>query len=43
MSFKDAQYAYDNMSEAEYPDEQENEQDYEPDEADEDVNAECVW
>ena len=45
MTFKDAQYAYDNMSEQEYSDEQECERDYEPDleENDEDLNAECVW
>jgi hypothetical protein len=48
MTFKDAQFAYDNMSEPEYPDENEVEQDDEPDleeeeEDDEDLNAECVW
>jgi hypothetical protein len=43
MTFKDAQFIYDNMSEPEYSDEQEYEQDYEPDEDEEDLNAECVW
>ncbi len=44
MNFKDAQFAYDYMSENEYPDEGNYEQDYEPDlEEDEDLNAECVW
>ena len=45
MTFKDAQFIYDNMSEPEYPDEQEYEQDDEPDleEYVEDLNAECVW
>jgi hypothetical protein len=47
MTFKDAQFIYDNMSEPEYSDEQEYEQeyeqDYEPDEDVEDLNAECVW
>ena len=45
MDFKDAQCIYDNMSEPEYPDENEVEQDYdnEPDEPEEDLNAECRW
>lgn len=43
MSFKEAQFIYDNMSEDEYPDEQEDERDYEPDEPEEDLNAECRW
>ena len=45
MDFKEAQFIYDNMSEPEYPDEQECEQDvdYEPDEPEEDLNAECRW
>ncbi len=45
MTFKDAQFAYDNMCEPEYPDENEVEQHYEPDleEPEEDLNAECRW
>jgi hypothetical protein len=45
MTFKDAQFIYDYMSEPEYSDEIEVEQDYEPDleEYVEDLNAECVW
>ena len=45
MDFKEAQFIYDNMSEPEYPDENEVEQDvdYEPDEPEEDFNAECRW
>jgi hypothetical protein len=45
MTFEDAQFIYDNMTEPEYPDENEVEQDYEPDleEDDEDFNAECRW
>ena len=45
MTFEDAQFIYDNMSEPEYPDENEVEQDYdcEPDEPEEDFNAECRW
>ena len=45
MTFKEAQFIYDNMSEPEYPDDetQEYERDYEPDESEEDLNAECRW
>ena len=45
MTFKDAQFIYDNMSEPEYPDDDEkkHERDYEPDEPEEDLNAECRW
>ena len=45
MTFKDVQFIYDNMSEPEYQDEQKCEQDvdYEPDEPEEDLNAECRW
>ncbi len=45
MTFEDAQFIYDNMSEPEYPDEdeQEYEWDCEPDEPEEDLNAECRW
>ncbi len=45
MTFEEAQFIYDNMSEPEYPDENEVEQDYdcEPDEPEEDFNAECRW
>jgi hypothetical protein len=45
MSFEDAQFIYDNMSEPDYPDEDEVEQDYEPDLEEEefDLDAECVW
>jgi len=45
MTFEEAQFIYDNMSEPEYPDENEVEQDddYEPDEFIEDLNAECRW
>jgi hypothetical protein len=45
MTFEDAQFIYDNMCEPEYPDEdeQEYEWDCEPDEPEEDLNAECRW
>jgi hypothetical protein len=45
MDFKEAQFIYDNMCELEYPDEdyQEEEPDYEPEEYQEDLNAECRW
>ncbi len=45
MTFKDAQFIYDNMCEPDYPDEdeQEYEWDCEPDEPEEDLNAECRW
>jgi hypothetical protein len=43
MDFKEAQFIYDNMSEPEYPDEVEQDDDYEPDEPQEDLNAECRW
>ena len=45
MTFKEAQFIYDNMCEPECPDENEVEQDYdcEPDEPEEDLNAECRW
>ena len=45
MTFKEAQFIYDNMIEPEYPDDeaQEYEPDYEPDEPEEDLNAECRW
>ena len=47
MTFEEAQFIYDNMSEPEYPDENEEKQDYEPDydieEPEEDFNAECRW
>ena len=45
MNFKDAQFIYDNMCERDYPDEgeQKYERDYEPDEPEEDLNAECRW
>ena len=45
MTFEEAQFIYDNMCEPEYPDENEEEQDYdyEPDEPEEDFNAECRW
>ena len=45
MTFEEAQFIYDNMSEPEYPDENEVQQDddYEPDEPEEDLNAECRW
>jgi hypothetical protein len=44
MTFKDAQYAYDNMSEDDYSNKKDDEQDYEPDDENrEDLNAECVW
>lgn len=47
MSFKDAQYAYDNMCEPEWGDDDEEsvedcEEDFEA-ANDEDINAECVW
>lgn len=43
MTFKEAQFIYDNLSEPEYPDESDYEDDYdcEPDEPEEDLNAEC--
>jgi hypothetical protein len=46
MTFKEAQFIYDNLCEPEYPDENQIEQDYdyEPDQDDdEDLNAECRW
>jgi hypothetical protein len=45
MTFKDAQFLYDNMCEPDYPDEVEQDDDYEPDleEPQEDLNAECRW
>ena len=45
MTFEEAQFIYDNMSEPEYPDDktQEDERDYEPDEPEYDLNAECRW
>ncbi len=47
MTFEEAQFIYDNMSEPEYTDENEVEHDYEPDydleDDDEDLNAECRW
>ena len=44
MTFKEAQCIYDNMSEPEYSDEGEKyERDYEPDEPEYDLNAECRW
>ena len=43
MTFKEAQFIYDNMCEPEYPDEEEQDYDYEPDEPEEDFNAECRW
>jgi hypothetical protein len=45
IDFKEAQFIYDNMSEPEYPDENEVDQDYdcEPDEPEEDFNSECRW
>lgn len=46
MTFKEAQFIYDNMSEPEYPDDEsdyEQDDDYEPDEPQEDLNAECRW
>ena len=43
MTFKEAQFIYDNMCEPEYPDENEEEQDYDLEDDDEDFNAECRW
>lgn len=45
MTFKEAQFIYDNLCEPEYPDENQIEQDddREPDEPQEDLNAECRW
>ena len=43
MTFKEAQFIYDNMCEPEYPDENEEEQDYDLEDDDEDLNAECRW
>ncbi len=43
MTFKEAQFIYDNMCEPEYPDENEVEQDYDLEDDDEDFNAECRW
>ena len=43
MTFEEAQFIYDNMCEPEYPDENEEEQDYDLEDDDEDFNAECRW
>ena len=43
MTFKEAQFIYDNMCEPEYPEENEEEQDYDLEDDDEDFNAECRW
>ena len=43
MTFEEAQFIYDNMCEPEYPDENEEEQDYDLEDDDEDLNAECRW
>ena len=44
MSFTDAQYAYDMMSEPDYDEEEYDNDDFnEPDEPEEDLNAECAW
>lgn len=42
MTFKEAQFIYDNISEPEYHDESVDEQDYDY-EPEEDLNAECRW
>ena len=43
MTFEEAQFIYDNMSEPEYPDENEEKPDYDLEDDDEDFNAECRW
>ena len=45
MSFKDAQFAYDNMCEPEWDDEEREEDDdhFDEPEWEEDLNAECAW